>query len=178
MFGVLIIAAWFVVAICGIGWMGREQALAAEKNWDQARGALRKAPGWTMRHELPHDARIAAAIGGHLLARGRVPGLREEILVAGELMEPSLENRLRDAGWLIERPDAPMAEGSLTIFSPDNAPRWRGVYQNSDFAFGPPLLRDDAVLAAVLSGERFPPLVPSACSAGPARSPVIALFQP
>lgn len=157
--------AWLLAALGLMVWLGREQALAARDGWSETSRALASAPGWVMRHVLPADPRIASAIAEHLSSRGRIRGLDEEIVAITSALPAALADRLRASGWACTVATTAVSEGYLEIRAPGGAEVWRGAYQNSDFLFGAPMLRDDLALAALLEGERLPAVVPSGCSA-------------
>ncbi len=166
-------------------------ARLASAEWSRVKAALAAQPGWRLRHVLPAEAEASRALLAHLLARGRLPGLAEEL--AGSI-PTELAARLRESGWGVAPAlllDASGASGGwLEIYAPDGSLAWRGAYQATDLASGAGVLRADMPLAAALDARPFPPVVPALCAtaaaapaigAGPKKSRAITLaftFRP
>ncbi len=166
--GAGLVAAWMAgVVVVLVGMAYREERLASA-DWSRVKAALSAQPGWRLRHILPAGAEASRALLDHLLARGRLPGLAEEL--AGS-MPTELAARLREAGWGVAPvlfSDASRSGGWLEIYAPDGSLAWRGAYQAADLASGAGVLREDIPLAAALATQPFPPFVPALCATTPA----------
>jgi hypothetical protein len=157
----LFFVIWGGAAIGLVAVLGRAGCETALGGGDAVVARPAVAAGWQMRQWLPADPVLAGVIAGQLAKRGPLPGVQEEIFIAGRA--GLMGERLRRAGWKVSRA-APGEEPRVEIFSPGRVLEWSGRFRAEDFLSEETVVLDTVLLGKVARGEAVMPFVPVGCA--------------
>ena len=105
-----------------------------------------------MRHWLPASHGLTPLIARHLLARGPLAEVKEEVYLVGR--SERLADRLRAAGWTVQAAEIG-AEPRIEIFAPDQTLRWSGHFGEADLGETGAVVLDTVVLEKVAQNVEY-----------------------